>query len=159
MSALFTINKNPDEAVLKKFGWAMLIGFGVLGAILWVAPAVKAAWDDWSTWDASLLAWVAGGKQITAVCLWSVGAALWLLTLVAPMAAKPIYVGWMSVAVPVGIAVSTLFLTLLFFIVLPLFSIVVRAGDPLRRKLTRGDTYWEDHKPYEPTLERMNRLF
>jgi hypothetical protein len=65
----------------------------------------------------------------------------------------------MTVTVPIGIAVSTVLLTLLFFVVLPVFAIIVRMGDPLRKKLTQDDTYWEDHEPYEPTLDRMERLF
>ncbi len=149
---MFTINKNPDEAVLKKFGWAMLIGFGAIGAVVWLLPAVKA-------WDASLLAWVASGKQTAAIGLWAVGASLWLLTLVAPMAAKPIYVGWMSVAVPIGIVVSTIMLTVLYFLLLPVFSIIVRFGDPMGKKLDPDGSYWQDHAPFKPTLDRMRRLF
>jgi hypothetical protein len=44
-------------------------------------------------------------------------------------------------------------------IVLPPFSLLVRRKDPLRRKRTKEGSYWEDYKPYEPTLERMKRLF
>lgn len=130
----------------------MLIGFGVIGAILWLYPAIKAG-------DAGLIGWQGGPRQIVGVCLWAVGGGLWLLTLIAPMAAKPIYVGWMSVAVPIGIAVSTILLTLLYFILLPFFSIVVRMGDPVRRKLDPEGSYWEDHAPFEPSLDRMRRLF
>ena len=67
----------------------------------------------------------------------------------------------MSVTVPIGIAVSTVLLTVLYFVLLPVFSVIVRFGDPLRKKLSRGgaESYWEDHKPYEVTLDRMERLF
>jgi hypothetical protein len=41
---------------------------------------------------------------------------------------------------------------------LPLFSLIVRFGDPLRKKLG-GATYWEPYRPHEPTLERMRRPF
>jgi hypothetical protein len=149
---VFTINRNPSPADLRKFGWAMLGGFGGLGALLWVIH-----W--WRVSGGGPFEWSGDGLQVTVLCLWALGLVLCVLSLLSPTLAKPVYVAWMTVTVPVGIVVSTVFLTLLFFIVLPLFSIVVRAGDPLRRRLTRGDTYWEDHKPYEPTLERMNRLF
>ena len=64
----------------------------------------------------------------------------------------------MRTTVPVGTVMSTVLLTAVFVVVLPLFSIVVRLGDPLRKKLG-GATYWEDYKPYEHTLDRMRRLF
>ena len=68
------------------------------------------------------------------------------------------YVGWMSLVVPIGIFMTTIGMTLIFVIVLPVFSLI-RFSDPLRKKLHHGETYWEDPRPYEPTLERMTRPF
>lgn len=76
----------------------------------------------------------------------------------APGLARPIYMGWMTVTVPIGIVMSTILLTLLYFILLPVFALIVRSGDPLRRRLG-ANSYWEDYKPYEHSLERMGRLF
>lgn len=149
---MFSINRNPSPTDLCKFGWAMLGGFGGLGAVLWVIHWCRTA-------DGELFEWTGDGARVVVLCLWALGVVLWILSLVAPVAAKPVYVGWMTVTVPVGIVMSMFLLTLLFFIVLPVFSLIVRTGDPLRRKLTKGETYWENHEPYESTMERMRRLF
>lgn len=149
---MFAVNRNPSAADLRKFGWAMLGGFGGLGALLWVIH-----W--WRVSEGALFEWSGHGVQVTVLCLWALGLVLWVLSLLSLALAKPVYVFWMMVTVPVGIVVSTVLLTLLFFIVLPIFAVIVRAGDPLRKRLTPDDTYWEDHEPYEPTLERMRRLF
>ncbi|UCF32729.1 MAG: hypothetical protein JSV78_10385, partial [Phycisphaerales bacterium] len=72
--------------------------------------------------------------------------------------ARAVYVTWMSIVVPIGIFVSTIVMTLLFVVVLPVFSLI-RFSDPLRKKLHKEGTYWEEAKPYEPTIERMTRPF
>ena len=118
---MFTVNKNPTADDLRRFGWAMLIGFGVIGVILWIAQWYGAR-------DSGLLHWVGNGQQIAASCLWVVGIALCVVSLLSPAAARPVYVGWMSIAVPIGIAVSTILLSVLFFLLLPLFSVVVKIG-------------------------------
>ena len=149
---MFTVNKNPTADDLRKFGWAMLIGFGVIGVLLWIAQWYAAR-------DLGLLHWAGSGQQIAALCLWAAGIVLCAVSLASPAVAKPVYVVWMSIAVPIGIVVSTILLSILFFLFLPLFSLVVRLGDPLRKKLHTGETYWEDYKPHEATLERVKRPF
>jgi len=149
---VFVVNRNPSEADLRKFGRAMLIGFGTLGLILWVVPWLRGE-------ERALLAWEGTGAQVTALCFWALGVALLALTVTSLAIARPVYVGWMSVAVPIGIIMSTVLLTLTFVILLPVFSLIVYFGDPMRRRLTRESTYWEDYKAYEPTLERMRRPF
>ena len=148
---MFAVNKNPSASDLRKFGWAMLGGFGVIGVILWVTAWRRHGGDG-------VLGWSSAGAQVVAVCLWALGAGLCALPLLSPALAKPVYVAWMRVTVPIGMAMSTILLTVLFVFVLPVFALVVRVGDPLRRKLG-GTTYWENYKPYEHTLDRMRRLF
>ena len=149
---MFTVNKNPSVRDLSKFGWAMLFGFGVIGAVLWLAPWIKHR-------DAALLDWSGTSVQITAVCVWTVGLLLCLLGTIAPAVAKPVYVIWMTVGVAIGTVMSTVLLTVMFFVLLPVFSLVVRLGDPLRKKRHNGKTYWEDYKPHDVTIERLQRPF
>ena len=150
---MFTINKNPTVTDLHKFGWSMLAGFGVIGVLLWVA-----AWRGAD--DAAFFSWSGGLRQGFALGSWLTGFALWAFVFLArPSIAKPVYVAWMTVAVNLGIVMSTIGLTLLFVLFLPPFSAIVRFGDPLRRRRKPRETYWEDHKPHEPTLERMARPF
>ena len=149
---LFTVNKNPTTGDLHKFGWSMMIGFGVLGALLWLAP-----W--WKGGESASLSWSGAAPQIAAVCLWGLGVLLGALSRTTSGIARPVYVAWMSAVTPLGIVVSTIMLTVLFVLLLPVFALVVRLGDPLRRKLRRGGTYWEDYRPHEATLERTARPF
>ena len=149
---MFTVNKNPSTKDLHKFGWAMLIGFGVLGTLLWLV-----AW--WKGGESATLGWSGAAPQAAAACLWGLGVLLAALARTNPRIARPVYVTWMSAVVPLGIIVSAIMLTVLFVLLLPVFALVVRFGDPLRRKLRRGGTYWEDYRPHEATLERTARQF
>jgi len=149
---VFEVNKNPSTKDLHSFGWAMLAGFGVIGLILWLIPWL-------ATWDTAGLAWAGTGRQVLAVVLWVLGVALLLISRTSAQIARPVYVAWMSAVLPIGIAVSTILLTLLFVLLLPIFSVIVRLGDPLRKNLSAEESYWEDYRHYEPTLERMKRPF
>lgn len=149
---MFTVNKNPNANDLRKFGWAMLLGFGVLGILLWILPTIRGT-------ESATLSWTASREQIVALCCWGAGILLWAISMASQAAAKPVYVAWMSVMVPIGLVMSTIMLTLVFIILLPIFSLIVRLGDPLRKRLRREGSYWEDYKPYEPTMDRMARPF
>lgn len=149
---MFTVNKNPSRDDLRKFGVAMIIGFSFIGAILFFSPWIKSR-------DTSTLQWAGTGLQIAAVCLPALGLALCLLSYAAPVAAKPVYVVWMSATVPIGIVMTTLMLSIMFFVLLPPFSLIIRLGDPLGKKLKAAGTYWEDHKHHEATIDRMERPF
>jgi len=147
---MITVNKNPSVSDLRKFGWAMLFGFGVIGAILWIVA--------WRRYGGGSFGWSGASTQQIAVGLFVLGIGLCIIGTRAPSLARSVYIAWMSVTAPIGLVTSTVLLTVLFVFVLPLFSLVVRWGDPLRKKLG-GKSYWEDYKPYEHTLERMRRLF
>jgi len=143
---VFSVNRNPSLSELRKFGWVLLLGFGVIGLIAW--SAWFRTWDFSGTWN-----------QVFALVCWALGLVLGGLSLVSVGLARPIYVGWMTLFVPIGIAMSTVLLTVLFFLFLPVFSLIVRFGDPLRKKLRAHGSYWEDPRKHEPTLERTKRPF
>ncbi len=149
---MFTVNKNPSPKDLKKFGTAMIVGFGTLAIILWLLPWFRSGEPNTLQWSGTSSQWIA----IVFVCL---GMFLAILGHGAPGIAKPIYVTWMTIATPIGSFMSTLALSILYFVLLPVFAIVVRRSDPLRTKNKGKSTYWEDYKAYEPTLERMRRPF
>ncbi len=146
---MFTINKNPTTADLRGFSWAMLGGFIGLGLVISVASAVL----GWLTIDPAK-------AKSTFYVFTAIGVAFFLISRFAPHPiARGLYVAWMSAVVPIGIVMSTIMLTMLFIVILPIFSVIVRLGDPLRKKLNTSASYWEDSKPHEPTLERMRRPF
>ena len=143
---MFSVNRSPSRKDLRIFGWVLLVGFGLIGLILWTGWF--SGWPRGASW-----------QQVLALICWGLALGLGLPSLVSVDLARRIYVGWMTVFVPVGIALSTILLTVLFFVLLPVFSLIVRLGDPLRKKLKAEGSYWEDCRQHEPTLERTMRQF
>ena len=68
-----------------------------------------------------------------------------------------VYEAWMMFAKALNLVVMTVIFSLLFLVLLP-FNLI-RLRDPLRFRLRDRDTYWEDHQPYQATIERMTRAF
>jgi hypothetical protein len=150
---MFTVNRNPSPQELRKFGSAMWLGFGVIAALIW--------WRSWAKAEAprGFLDWSGSGWQMASVLLFVLGAGLFAISRISPSLTKTINVTWMSLFVPVGVFMSTMLLSVVFFVFLPIFSLIVRLNDPLRKKLHAGATYWEDYRHYEPSFDRMRRLF
>src|SRR2546426_3063762 len=106
---------------LRKFGLLVGTVFAALGILLWLR-----------------------GKGHFAYFL-APGAMLLVAGLVFPKALKPVYIGWMSLALVLGLVVSTVLLTVFFFLVItPVGLVAPLAGkDFLRLKLRpEGTTYW-----------------
>jgi hypothetical protein len=145
---MFTINKSPTPRDIRWFAVGMIVGIPAISLlILWKWSGRS---DEATT-----------GSRVIELALVGVaflGILAGLAALVSPVAGRKLFVGWMTLTIPIGIVVSTLMLTLLYVVLLPIFSLIVRRKDPLRKKLG-GTTYWEDYKPHEPTLERMQRPF
>ena len=150
--SIFTVNKNPTVREVRAFGWAMLGGFLLLGAILWIAGWWKAAPPR------GFFEWIGSTGHWVILFMWVLGPVLLALSHAPYAVGRGTYVTWMSLAVPIGILMSNVMLTLLYFVLLPVFSLI-RFGDPLRKRLSKDGTYWEDHKEHEPTLDRMMRPF
>lgn len=146
---MFSVNKNPTKKDIFWFAIGMLV----------FVPAIA----SYMLWKMQAPAEGAAGTKFNAV-----GAFLWVIAVLGPVvgvaaiaspaAGRKLFVAWMTVMIPIGIAVSTVMLTVLYFVLLPVFSLIVRRKDPLRKKLG-GTTYWEDYKPCEHSLERMQRPF
>jgi len=64
----------------------------------------------------------------------------------------------MTGAMYLGMAMTTVLLSVLFVILLPFFSLI-RLADPLRLKPKSSGSYWEDPTPHDATLERTRRPF
>jgi hypothetical protein len=148
------VNQNPTIQELRRFGWVTLGGFAVLGVLFWyLAVKPEGAW-----WPAAW-GWEGAGKQVAALVLWGLGLAMLLVCLSSPAAARRVYVGWMTGAMYLGTVVSAIMLSILFVVLLPVFSLI-RFADPLRLKFKPpGESYWEDHRHHESTLERTIRPF
>ena len=149
-----TVKRNPSESELCSFGWAMLGGFTVLGLLLWFLGLDREPlWRPVSGWG-----WQGGGKQITSVVFWVLGLTFWVVATTAPGPGRRLYVVWMTGAMYLGAVMTTILLSLMFFLFLP-FLALIRFKDPLRLKLRGSGSYWEEHTPHEATLERSTRQF
>lgn len=147
-----TVNRQPARVELRKFAFAMLIGFGVLGALVWLV-AERRATGNWFRWSG-------GGPTWPVLVLWLAGLGLAGSTRLPYSFARPVYVAWMTGSSWIGVVMSHVVLTLLYFLLLPPFALIVRWKDSLRRRLEpEKKSYWEPCEPSEPTMERMRRMF
>jgi len=136
--AMVEINWNPSRRELRQFGLLCLVIFGAM-----------AAWGYFH--DGSRLA-----MRLLAIA--SIGGGT--LAIVAPQALRPIFVGWMVAAFPIGWTVSHLLLGLIFFGVLTPVGLLMRlfGYDPMERTLDRNaGTYWQEHEQAE--VKRYFRQF
>jgi hypothetical protein len=125
--ALLDINWNPGRRELKQFALLWIAFFGLVGAyILWAKPS----------WP-------------TTYVLWGV-ASLGIVGYILPRAARPIYVLWMALAMPIGWCVSHLLLLSVYYLVVTPIGLLMRlfGYDPMNRRFDRSATsYWTNHDP------------
>lgn len=112
------------DRTVRVFGGVMIAGFGLIGA--------AARWL---------------GSPTTSVVLWSIGAAVGLLSLAWPGPARPVYRAWMAFAHVLGRINTTVLLTLFWLVmVVPLalvFKLIRR--DALSRRIG-GASYWVEKR-------------
>jgi len=122
--------KPKTKSELRKFGLTIGVAFAVLGGLLF--------WRDKSFW----------------IYLEIVAAAFILAGLVLPQVLRPVERVWMKAAHVLGIVMTTVILTLAFFLVVSPTGLVMRlfGRDPMNRKLDRGaSSYWIPVDPDGPT--------
>lgn len=125
--ALLEINWNPTRKELRQFGFLCLLFFGGIGA--------------WS--------WVRSGASLFAEIFLGLGVVGGVLGAIAPQLLKPIFVGWLVAAFPIGWTVSHLLLGFIYFFVLTPIGLLLRAlgHDPMNRRFDReAKTYWTPHE-------------
>jgi hypothetical protein len=120
------VNKNPSPKELKQFGWTLIIGFAILGGLLYWRHRVDGA-----------------------LGMWGIGIPLGVLSLLTPAAARLLYRLWMSWAVIMGGVMTKIILTLLFYVVLTPVAILFRCfgRDALGLKRDAAiSSYWTEHR-------------
>lgn len=134
-----TLNLNPDRRMLRQFGLLCAAVFGGLG--IWQG---NAAGLNWST-GAMLVLAVLGG----------------LLGWLRPLWLRPVFVGWMILAFPIGWTVSHLLLGGLYFgVFTPLgFLLRILGKDSLRLQPPGlSGSCWQD-RSQETDLKRYLRQY
>ena len=91
------------------------------------------------------------GLPLSAVVLWTAGAALAIAGLARPAAIRPVYRFMLQVTFPIGWAMSHVILASAYFLIItPIGFLMRRSHDPMRRQLDRSArSYWIDCEPVE----------
>ena len=122
--------------------------FGLAFVVLFVLLAVFGKW----VWKWEFPGWVTACLVLSGLFL--------IPSLFAPVVLRPLYGPWMKMGFVLGVVMTTVLMSLLYFIVVPVFSLI-RLKDPLRLRLKRDseDSYWEPHEMSDQTVERFSKPF
>ena len=133
------IQFHPPSKTLRQFAGLCLVFFGGL-----------AAWQG--------ILW---GRTLVAIILAALALITGSLGLLWPQLMRPLYVGWMVVAFPIGWVVSQTLLAMMFYGLFTPIAIIFRliGRDPLHRTRRSGlETYWS-HKPSAADPRRYFKQF
>lgn len=123
---MIKIDFNPPEKQLRQFGLIALFGFPLVG--LMISGNFLGDWLHTTFW-----------------VLLAVGVVTYLLSLVNAKLVKPIFIGLMIVALPIGLAISFVLMGLIYYGMMTPLAIVFRltGRDKLNRKLDPdAKSYW-----------------
>ncbi len=126
--ALIELNKNPSHRELSTFGALFALFFGLIGGLIWWkfhAPTV-------------------------AYALWSVAALITILFYTIRPIRKPIYLGWIHLAYPIGWVISHAAMAMIYCLVFTPIGLIMRlfGRDPMERRFDRSAaSYWVEHNP------------
>lgn len=142
MISIKKIDASPEA--VRKTGRAFLIGFSIIGAVLFLAHS------GWFRFDVAQGLHSNGWK-------WFVGAAvvLFILSRVAYPIMKPIHIGWMTLAFALGWFNTRLLLGIFFYLILTPIGVLLRlfGKDLLDQRIDkRATTYWKkrDLSTFDP---------
>lgn len=138
--ALIEINWKPTEREARQF------------SVIWL-PAFLAT-------VGALVFWKFDSRS-AAVAFWSAAAGVSVLGGLLPVVRRPIFVGWMCAAFPIGWTISHVLLACIFFLIITPIGCLLRlcGHDPLKRKFDRtASTYWVPHSAGEKN-DRYFRQF
>ncbi|MEO6223188.1 MAG: SxtJ family membrane protein [Vicinamibacterales bacterium] len=125
--SLLTIDRNPSKQLLRSFGLLLAMFVPLFGALVW-----------WRT-----------GRIDTARTVWIAGGVLTIIYWAAPPIRRPVFVGWMYAAFPIGWTISHLLMGCIFYGVITPIAWIMRASgrDPLARTFDRSArSYWVPHE-------------
>ena len=126
---MIEIDRNPSERNLRWFGLVLGLFLGVIGGIV----RQRFQMPEASTW------------------IWITAAVVTVVYYAVPAVRRPIWIGWMVAAFPIGWAMSHMILAITWVLVVTPIGLVMRAigRDPLHRKIDRDrSSYWTEHDPH-----------
>lgn len=120
------INWNPNSADLRKFGLTILIGFGMIGALVFFK-----------------------GHRDAGVSIWAISSAVAFLAILMPPMARPFYLVWMGIALIIGSVMSRVVMGVIYFLLITpvalLFRVIGRDALQRRGGAKGKSTYWNEH--------------
>lgn len=125
--AVIEINKDPSQKELAWFGLMFLAFFGLIGGVVW-----------WR-FDAPNVAYI----------LWGVAAVIVAAYYAVPALRKPIYLGWLYAAFPIGWVISHLVMGIIYYLVFTPIALVFKiiGRDALSRSIDKdAKSYWVEHR-------------
>jgi hypothetical protein len=130
--ALIDVNWKPGSRELRQFaGLFLIFGLGA-GTLIYF-------FKDWPLWVSQ--------------ALWVAAVVVGVLGLIVPAVARPVYIVMMALALPVGMVVSTVLMTLIFFVVITPIGVLMRlvGKDSMHKKFDPdATTYWIRRPPQVP---------
>ena len=116
------VTKPPSDKMLRQFAGLCLVVFGSL-----------AAWR-----------WFHGNTTVWTQLLAGFAVVVGVTGLLVPRAVKPIFVGWMIAAFPIGWTVSRIVLAAMFYLIFTPVAVVFRlmGRDPLHLRRGDGRSHW-----------------
>ena len=124
--AILDIDWNPDRKQLRQFAAIWLVFFCAVAAYLHLRTSYG---------------WLSPYLGTMAVVIGVAGLAV-------PALIKPVYVGWMAAAFPIGWTISHLLLGSIFYLLITPIGLCLRlvGYDPMHRKFEPdAETYWVEH--------------
>jgi hypothetical protein len=137
---MLKIKKNPSARELRQFAGLWFPAF--CGLVGWLVQT-------------------RAGLDSLAMAIWSLGALLAIAGLVRPAVIRPVFIGMMMAAFPIGWVVSHLVLAVVYYVVLTPIGLAMRVlgRDPMqRRRDPAAKSYWEE-RPAAMGTERYFRQF
>jgi len=119
---LIEVEWNPDRRQLRSFGWVMLAGFPLFGALL--------AWR-FSSWTPLVF------------CA-ALGYFCWTTALFAPAVGLWVYKIWMGIGYAMGMVVAPIAISAIYFLVVTPIALALRlmGKDPMQRRRRGAPSYW-----------------
>ena len=140
MSRMIDINLDPDSETLRKFGFIAFFCFGLLATMAWT--------------ESFLFSFgLAGARTVVVGVLCALSVLCLIAGLFYPPANKPIFVGLSAITYPIGIVLSYLIMTVLFFGIIGIIGLLMRVVgyDPMSRtKNSQARSHWVDARPARP---------
>ena len=118
------INKNPSRADQIKAGAAILIGFGILGALQYFLRQ----------------------RLMVAEIMWTIGSVAFVVSLI-PGPGRMLYIGWMGLGITIGIFTQPVIVGIAYVMLFIPLGFVFRllGRDLMKRKMAaKTESYWEE---------------